>query len=108
MKIEDLKSGYIVFNTVTKNDEKIVSVDIERKMVKTIDHYDFVGEYEEKVFVECSSEIEEKYKDIECDTCRLFAIQKRVDGYMWLNTNDHYGNMHKITVAYCPTCGKEL
>ena len=52
--------------------------------------------------------IEEKYKDIECDTCRLFAIQKETYGYMWLNTNDHYGNMHKIKTVYCPTCGKEL
>ena len=62
----------------------------------------------EQIEIEQLETIEEEYKDIECDTCRLFAIQKRVTGYMWLNTNDHYGNMHKITAVYCPACGKEL
>ena len=62
----------------------------------------------EQIEIEQLETIEEEYKAIECDTCRLFTIQKRVNGWMGLNTNDHYGNTVKIIPVYCPTCGKEL
>lgn len=101
-------AGQTVFNTMTKCDEVVIGV--SETSVRTSGTDGLVSDYDCVLILPMSSvDIEKKYHNIKCHTCKELAKAKEVSGdYPSMAFTDIYGNNVVEYPYFCPSCGEQL